>query len=61
MTAVMSRCSWPAIERRARILGEVGGSRRRRLALEQMDYGSLEFGIHDRDGYTLAFSEPSAG
>jgi len=29
--------------------------------LNQMDYGSLEFGIHDLAGYTLAFSEPSAG
>lgn len=25
--------------------------------LEEMDYGSLEFGVRDRDGYTLAFSE----
>jgi catechol 2,3-dioxygenase-like lactoylglutathione lyase family enzyme len=25
--------------------------------LEVMDYGTREFGIHDPDGYTLAFSE----
>ena len=25
--------------------------------LEEMSYGSLEFGIRDPDGYTLAFSE----
>jgi uncharacterized glyoxalase superfamily protein PhnB len=25
--------------------------------LEAMDYGQLEFGIHDLDGYTLAFAE----
>jgi uncharacterized glyoxalase superfamily protein PhnB len=25
--------------------------------LETMDYGQTEFGIHDRDGYTLAFAE----
>jgi uncharacterized glyoxalase superfamily protein PhnB len=25
--------------------------------LESMDYGTLEFGIRDRDGYTLAFAE----
>jgi uncharacterized glyoxalase superfamily protein PhnB len=25
--------------------------------LETMDYGQREFGIRDRDGYTLAFSE----
>ena len=25
--------------------------------LESMDYGQLEFGIHDPDGYTLAFTE----
>lgn len=25
--------------------------------LEQMDYGSVEFGIRDPDGYSLAFSE----
>jgi uncharacterized glyoxalase superfamily protein PhnB len=25
--------------------------------LEAMDYGQKEFGIHDRDGYTLAFAE----
>ena len=25
--------------------------------LEEMEYGSLEFGIRDPDGYTLAFSE----
>ena len=23
-----------------------------------MDYGQTEFGIHDCDGYTLAFAEP---
>jgi uncharacterized glyoxalase superfamily protein PhnB len=26
--------------------------------LETMDYGQMEFGIHDRDGYTLAFAKP---
>lgn len=26
--------------------------------LETMDYGQTEFGIHDCDGYTLAFAEP---
>jgi catechol 2,3-dioxygenase-like lactoylglutathione lyase family enzyme len=26
--------------------------------LEVMDYGQAEFGIHDCDGYTLAFAEP---
>jgi catechol 2,3-dioxygenase-like lactoylglutathione lyase family enzyme len=26
--------------------------------LEAMDYGQMEFGIHDCDGYTLAFAEP---
>ncbi len=26
--------------------------------LEEMDYGTIEFGIRDRDGYTLAFAEP---
>jgi len=26
--------------------------------LERMDYGQLEFGIRDRDGYVLAFAEP---
>ena len=26
--------------------------------LEAMDYGTLEFGIRDPDGYTLAFAEP---
>jgi uncharacterized glyoxalase superfamily protein PhnB len=25
--------------------------------LEAMDYGQMEFGIRDRDGYTLAFAE----
>jgi uncharacterized glyoxalase superfamily protein PhnB len=25
--------------------------------LEEMDYGSLEFGVRDPDGYVLAFSE----
>lgn len=25
--------------------------------LEKMDYGQMEFGIRDRDGYTLAFAE----
>ena len=25
--------------------------------LEAMDYGQIEFGIHDADGYTLAFAE----
>ncbi|HXB75410.1 MAG TPA: glyoxalase superfamily protein [Candidatus Acidoferrales bacterium] len=25
--------------------------------LESMDYGTIEFGIRDRDGYTLAFAE----
>jgi catechol 2,3-dioxygenase-like lactoylglutathione lyase family enzyme len=25
--------------------------------LETMEYGTIEFGIHDFDGYTLAFSE----
>ena len=25
--------------------------------LETMDYGQMEFGIRDRDGYTLAFAE----
>ncbi len=25
--------------------------------LEAMDYGQVEFGIHDPDGYTLAFAE----
>ena len=25
--------------------------------LETMDYGQTEFGIRDRDGYTLAFAE----
>jgi hypothetical protein len=25
--------------------------------LERMDYGQTEFGIHDCDGYTLAFAE----
>jgi len=25
--------------------------------LERMEYGNLEFGIHDCDGYTLAFAE----
>jgi uncharacterized glyoxalase superfamily protein PhnB len=25
--------------------------------LESMEYGTLEFGIRDRDGYTLAFAE----
>jgi uncharacterized glyoxalase superfamily protein PhnB len=25
--------------------------------LEAMDYGQIEFGIHDPDGYTLAFAE----
>jgi uncharacterized glyoxalase superfamily protein PhnB len=29
--------------------------------LETMDYGQTEFGIHDRDGYTLAFAEAGAG
>ncbi len=29
--------------------------------LSKMDYGTLEFGIHDPDGYTLAFAEESAG
>jgi uncharacterized glyoxalase superfamily protein PhnB len=29
--------------------------------LETMDYGQREFGIHDPDGYTLAFAEPPAG
>jgi uncharacterized glyoxalase superfamily protein PhnB len=27
--------------------------------LETMEYGQTEFGIHDRDGYTLAFAESS--
>ena len=27
-------------------------------ALETMDYGHTEFGLHDCDGYTLAFAEP---
>lgn len=26
--------------------------------LEKMDYGVIEFGIEDPDGYTLAFAEP---
>src|SRR4029077_8710237 len=26
--------------------------------LEAMEYGTLEFGIRDPDGYTLAFAEP---
>jgi uncharacterized glyoxalase superfamily protein PhnB len=25
--------------------------------LEAMDYGTLEFGVRDPDGYTLAFAE----
>jgi uncharacterized glyoxalase superfamily protein PhnB len=25
--------------------------------LESMEYGTLEFGVHDCDGYTLAFAE----
>ncbi len=25
---------------------------------DDMDYGQLEFGIRDRDGYILAFAEP---
>ena len=25
--------------------------------LETMEYGTVEFGIRDRDGYTLAFAE----
>jgi uncharacterized glyoxalase superfamily protein PhnB len=29
--------------------------------LEAMEYGQTEFGIHDRDGYTLAFAESSGG
>ncbi len=29
--------------------------------LAQMEYGTLEFGIRDPDGYTLAFSEQRAG
>ena len=29
--------------------------------LEEMDYGTLEFGIRDPDGYVLAFSEPQPG
>jgi catechol 2,3-dioxygenase-like lactoylglutathione lyase family enzyme len=28
--------------------------------LETMDYGQTEFGIKDRDGYTLAFAEATA-
>jgi catechol 2,3-dioxygenase-like lactoylglutathione lyase family enzyme len=28
--------------------------------LETMDYGTLEFGIRDPDGYTLAFSEDAS-
>jgi catechol 2,3-dioxygenase-like lactoylglutathione lyase family enzyme len=28
--------------------------------LELMEYGTLEFGIHDPDGYTLAFAEQSS-
>jgi hypothetical protein len=27
--------------------------------LDTIDYGTLEFGIRDLDGYTLAFSETS--
>jgi hypothetical protein len=26
--------------------------------LEPMEYGTLEFGVHDLNGYTLAFAEP---
>ena len=29
--------------------------------LETMDYGQTEFGIHDGDGYTLAFAEALDG
>jgi catechol 2,3-dioxygenase-like lactoylglutathione lyase family enzyme len=29
--------------------------------LEPMEYGTLEFGVHDLDGYTLAFAEQSQG
>lgn len=29
--------------------------------LETMDYGQMEFGIHDCDGYTLAFAEAIEG
>jgi uncharacterized glyoxalase superfamily protein PhnB len=29
--------------------------------LEKMDYGQTEFGIHDLDGYTLAFAEALEG
>jgi hypothetical protein len=29
--------------------------------LESMDYGQKEFGIHDCDGYTLAFAEALEG
>ena len=29
--------------------------------LEAMDYGQKEFGIHDGDGYTLAFAEALQG
>jgi uncharacterized glyoxalase superfamily protein PhnB len=29
--------------------------------LEEMDYGQREFGIRDRDGYTLAFAEARDG
>ena len=29
--------------------------------LEMMDYGQKEFGIHDDDGYTLAFAEALEG
>jgi catechol 2,3-dioxygenase-like lactoylglutathione lyase family enzyme len=28
--------------------------------LESMDYGQLEFGLRDPDGYVLAFAEPDA-
>jgi hypothetical protein len=29
-----------------------------KVSLETMDYGQLESGIRDRDGYILAFAEP---
>jgi uncharacterized glyoxalase superfamily protein PhnB len=35
----------------------IGETCERVWPLEEMDYGTLEFGIRDPDGYTLAFSE----
>ena len=43
------------------LFGRVNGKAEVVWPLEAMEYGQTEFGIHDPDGYTLAFAESSEG